>query len=749
MKNKKEIAFKLGLSESEYHLILDKIHREPNFTELCMFSALWSEHCSYKNSKNLLKNLYSTSERLLAKPGEENAGVLKINDELAVVFKIESHNHPSALEPYQGAATGVGGIMRDIFTMGARPIATLNSLRFGDLSIKNNFYLQKEVIRGIGDYGNSLGIACVGGEIFYHHSFTKNPLVNAMAIGIVSIDKIASSKAKGIGNFVVYVGAKTGKDGVHGASFASKNLSKESESERSAVQVGDPFMEKLLMEATLECIEKKLIVAIQDMGAAGLLSSSSEMAASGSVGMQIHLDKIPTRDTNMQAYEYLLSESQERMLLVIEEDKWQAVKTIFSKWKLNAVVIGETLKEETLNIYFHNELIASLPPKVLSKEAPSYSREVKTVLPDTLPHYSNDTDINTLNEAFKKEGENHIIQNFLDTILEDSNFKSKKFIYEQYDTQIGLHSIIAPGQNAGVFRVLDTNMSLVATVDGHSHYVAIDPYLGAQHNVAESFRNIVSTGGSPIGITNCLNFGNPYIPENYYYFKEAVQGMSDAAEFFKIPIISGNVSFYNESDDGPVLPTPTIGMVGVLKPPNQAISIVTPHNTMMYLVGNFQPTLNSSLARYIIHKKVGSLPKLNLQDEKKTAEWLHQHHEFIVSCIDLSLGGLFIALNKVLQSTTEYYMQKSTSFTFFENTLKSIQDKYNLSYDNILLGETASTYLVGVHQKKQKEFKEKISMLLSSSVNCIPLGTIHANEKKNTIKIAFAKNKFYENCIFR
>ncbi|MBL8034081.1 MAG: phosphoribosylformylglycinamidine synthase subunit PurL, partial [Leptospiraceae bacterium] len=559
-------AKKLGLKDGEFDMIVSHLGRKPSFTELAMFSGMWSEHCSYKNSILLLKKLYSESDRLLAKPGEENAGSLKINDKQAVVFKVESHNHPSAVEPYQGAATGVGGIMRDVFTMGARPIATLNSLRFGHPSKDaRTKYLLRRVVKGIGDYGNSLGIANTGGEIFFHESYTRNPLVNAMTVGVADIDKMATAKIPGPGKWVVYVGAKTGRDGIHGASFASKNLSKESEEERSAVQVGDPFLEKLVMEATIECIQKKLVLAIQDMGAAGLVSSSSEMAASGNVGVRLDLEKVPARETGMVPFEFMLSESQERMLMVIEPSAWENVKAVFDKWELDAAVIGQTTEGRNLQIFMNGECFADVPADILSKKAPRYEREQKPVATK-----QGAPDLDQLDKMLQK-GDAPAVTRLFAKLLAHPNLCSRQPIYRQYDTDIGLKRVIGPGQNGCVVRVPHSDSALAVTIDGNGYYIAIDPYKGAQHTVAEAVRNIAATGAVPIGLTNCLNFANPYIPENYWFFAQAVTGMSDACREFKVPIVSGNVSFYNESDEGPVLPTPSMGVVGLLEKAAHAV----------------------------------------------------------------------------------------------------------------------------------------------------------------------------------
>ncbi|MCS6984295.1 MAG: phosphoribosylformylglycinamidine synthase subunit PurL [Leptospiraceae bacterium] len=703
----KEDALNLGLLEKEYEKICMLLGRTPTFTELAMFSGMWSEHCSYKNSKLLLRNLYCESPRLLARPGEENAGVLKISDNLAVVFKIESHNHPSAIEPYQGAATGVGGIMRDVFTMGARPLVSLNSLRFGYPTDKRNRYLLKNVVRGIADYGNSLGIACAGGEVFFHDSYSKNPLVNAMTVGIAPIDKLASARRGQAGQYVMYAGARTGRDGIHGASFASKEISEDSFEERSAVQVGDPFLEKLLMEATLECLHKGLVVAIQDMGAAGLVSSTSEMASSGGFGMILDLEKIPTREKDMEPYEYLLSESQERMLLLVEREKVQEIHNIFAKWELEAQVIGVTTAAKELVIRYQGKEYARLSPDFLVKEAPLYEREFSPTRRDLWqskaprPIFEGE-DLETIMEIplLSKALE------FFSKLLSEPNFASKAPIYEQYDCEVGLGRIIGPGENAGVYRVGEGSLALAVTVDGNSLYVAQDPFEGTRHTVAEAYRNISAAGAYALGITNCLNFGNPYKPDNYYYFRQAVLGMSQAAKELNVPITGGNVSFYNESEEGPVLPTPTIGMVGLLEDEKEALTSHAFLDCEIALLGFFNPRLEGSLFHYL---KTGilsdRLPPLSLKEEKKTAGLLLQLNKkkLLRSAIDLSSGGLILGLLRFLFAGRRLG-QKHLGFAF--KSLSLLREEFR-NYDTLFLGETASTYLVCY----EREHRDKIAEL--------------------------------------
>jgi len=718
-----EQAIKLGLKEEEFSMIKSKLGRQPTFTELAMFSGMWSEHCSYKNSILLLKELYSESPLLLAARGEENAGALKINDKQAVVFKIESHNHPSAIEPYQGAATGVGGIMRDIFTMGARPLVSLNSLRFGSPEENRNCFLLKEVVKGIGDYGNSLGIPCAGGEIFFDSSYSKNPLVNAMTVGIAEISDMASARASGPGNIVLYVGSKTGRDGIHGASFASKNLSDESEEERSAVQVGDPFMEKLLMEATLECIGKKLIVAVQDMGAAGLLSSSSEMSSSGNVGMDLHLEKVPARETHMLPFEYLLSESQERMLMIVEPSKLKETKQLFYKWELDCAEVGVITASKNLRVFHNGTLYADIPAKYLtvnSEGAPRYKREISR------PAYLDKNRENFTLNFFEKSLLQKDISSFekiLTQIFSHPNFASKQVVYEQYDTHIGNMRIIGPGQNGAVYKNPKTNQGIAVTVDGNSWYVSKDPFEGARHTIAESYRNIVATGSLPIGITNCLNFANPYIPENFYFFENAVKGMSSAAENLKLPVTGGNVSFYNESKEGPVLPTPTIGMVGLIDNINNAISCQVKNNSCLFLTGFFQPAIEPSLyAQIIAQKNSNILPQLSLENEKICADAILKNIDLklVESAIDLSFGGLMVALFKLIFATINDGT-KNIGFKFDNSILTKVSDS-KLNIDTFFWGETAHTYLVSVSGKNKEQY---LNSMNASAIPVIELGTFN------------------------
>ncbi|GMQ81690.1 MAG: phosphoribosylformylglycinamidine synthase subunit PurL [Rhodothermia bacterium] len=554
-----ELALEHGLTEEEYGWVLKALGRTPTFVELGIYSVMWSEHCSYKNSISLLKQLPRQGENILVEAGEENAGLVDIGDGLAVAFKIESHNHPSAVEPYQGAATGVGGIQRDIFTMGARPICSLNSLRFGSLENPRVRYLFDGVVRGIGDYGNSFGVPTVAGEVSFDPCYEGNPLVNAMSVGVVKIGETASAIAIGVGNPVYIVGSSTGRDGIHGATFASEEISEASEAKRPSVQVGDPFTEKLLLEATLEAIGSGAVVGIQDMGAAGLTCSSCEMSAKGESGMEIHVDRVPTREAGMTPYEIMLSESQERMLIVCEKGSEAILETIFAKWDLHAVQIGEVTDDERVRIFWYGEVIADVPADhlVLGGGAPIYERATEK------PAYLAET------RAFNPESISDVTASSagdaLIRLIGSPNIASKRWVFEQYDTMVRTNTVVGPGESdAAVIRIKGTKKGLAVKTDCNGRYVYLNPAKGGQIAVSEAARNVVCSGGLPVAITNCLNFGNPYKPEVYWVFKEAVRGMGEACRVLGTPVTGGNVSFYNENPEGAVFPTPTIGMLGVV-----------------------------------------------------------------------------------------------------------------------------------------------------------------------------------------
>ena len=635
-----ELALEHGLIKEEWEKILKILGRTPTFTELGVFSVMWSEHCSYKNSIAQLKTLPRSGGRLLVAAGEENAGLIDIGDDLAVAFKIESHNHPSAVEPYQGAATGVGGIMRDIFTMGARPIASLNSLRFGSLKDARTRFLFDGVVRGIGDYGNSFGVPTVAGEVYFDESYQGNPLVNAMAVGIVNKKHFASATSKGVGNPIMIVGSSTGRDGIHGATFASEEISAKSEAKRPSVQVGDPFTEKLLLEATLEIIKNDWLIGIQDMGAAGISCSTSEMSAKGESGMKINLDKVPLREKGMTAYEIMLSESQERMLCCVKKGYEDRVKEVFEKWDLHCEIIGEVTGDGMLQIDYQGERKATMPPfdLVLGGGAPVYTREQKE------PEYLKETrkfDSKTLPEP------KDLKETFL-KVFSSPNIVSKQWVYHQYDSMVRTNTVVGPGCDAAVILVKGTNKALAMKTDCNSRYVYLNPKEGTKIAVAESARNIVCSGGVPLGVTNCLNFGNPYKPEVYWQFAQAIAGMGEACRHFDTPVTGGNVSFYNESPETAVYPTPTIGMVGLVEDLKHiTTSYFKDEGDVIYLLGEDKEELGGSEYAKVVHNKVaGESPTINLNEEKKLQDTLLNliRKGLIKSAHDISEGGIVSAL---------------------------------------------------------------------------------------------------------
>ena len=635
------VAQELGLLKEEYEQIIEIMGRVPNFTELSIFSVMWSEHCSYKNSITYLKKLPRKGKHLLVEAGEENAGLVDIGDGIACAFKIESHNHPSAVEPYQGAATGVGGIHRDIFTMGARPVAALNSLRFGDITNKRTQYLLKGVVKGIGDYGNCFGVPTVAGEVYFDPCYQVNPLVNAMSVGIVDINKTVSATSEGVGNPIYIVGSATGKDGIHGATFASEDLGEDAEEKIPAVQVGDPFQEKLLLEASLEAIETNAIVGMQDMGAAGITCSTSEMSAKGMHGMRIDLDKVPTRQKNMKPFEILLSESQERMLIVVKKGMEKEIEAVFDKWDLHCAIIGEVTEGNDLEYYKGGELVAKVPaePLVLGGGAPIYEREIAK------PKYHEERDQFSIDEITDIEDFKLVAHK----LTSSPNIASKRFIYKQYDSMVGVNNATtnAPS-DAAVIRLKGMDKGLVVTVDCNSKYVHADAYNGGAIAVSEAARNIVCTGGKPAAITNCLNFGNPYNPEVYWNFVHALKGMSDACIQFETPVTGGNVSFYNQSPERAVNPTPTIGMLGVIDDvKNQMTLNFKSEGDLIYLVGKAQNDIASSEYLSQVHEvKLSPTPYFDLKEEAALQNNVANiiERKLVQSVHDISEGGLFITL---------------------------------------------------------------------------------------------------------
>lgn len=679
-------AAQLRITEEEFELIKTKLGRTPNFTELCAFSGMWSEHCSYKNSIKLLKTLPRDGKKMLVKAGEENAGLMDIGDGYGVVFKIESHNHPSAIEPFQGAATGVGGINRDIFTMGARPIASLNSLRFGNINDAKTQHLLAGVVHGIGHYGNCFGVPTVGGEIYFEDCYHTNPLVNAMSVGILKNGETVSAIAEGKGNPVFFVGSATGKDGIGGASFASAEITEDSAADLPAVQVGDPFQEKKLLEACLEVIQTGAVVGMQDMGAAGIICSTAEMSAKGQAGMRIDLEKVPTRQGDMKAWELLLSESQERMLLVAEKGKEQSIIDVFERWDLPCSHIGEVTDDGQLHFFMNGVEEAVLPADelVLGGGAPQYTREVKE------PAY-----IQKIKEFdAAKVADITDLKAVAEKIITLPNIASKRWIYEQYDSMVGAGNTSTNGvSDAAVVIAKPTNKALALTTDCNSRYVFADPYKGAMIAVAEAARNIVCSGGEPLGVTNCLNFGNPYDPEVYWQFSNAIKGMGEACIKFDTPVTGGNVSFYNQSPDGPVYPTPTIGMVGLLDTVADKMTMNFKNaGDTIYLVGESRNDINSS---EYIHKILGEeftpCPHFDLEEEfalQKAVSSLIKA-KLVQSAHDVSEGGLFVTL---IESG------------FADNLGFDVTQNNELRKDGFWFGEAQSRVVVSVAAGNEESF---------------------------------------------
>ncbi|MBP6055903.1 MAG: phosphoribosylformylglycinamidine synthase subunit PurL [Cytophagaceae bacterium] len=705
-----ETAKKLGLLSEEYDRIQEILGRKPNFTELSIFSVMWSEHCSYKNSIVWLKTLPKDSPRMLAKAGEENAGLVDLGDGLGCAFKIESHNHPSALEPYQGAATGVGGINRDIFTMGARPIAQLNSLRFGNIDLAKTKWLVKGVVKGIGDYGNAFGIPTVGGEVQFDDCYNVNPLVNAFSAGILKVGTQASAISYGVGNGVFIVGSATGKDGIGGASFASEDITSKSSEKLPAVQVGDPFQEKLLLEASLEIIEAGCVIGIQDMGAAGIICSTSEMSAKGEHGMIIDLSKVPTRQANMKPFEILLSESQERMLIVVEKGREAEAKKIFDKWDLNCEQIGTVTDTKRLEFYQDGVLVADVPADdlVLGGGAPVYHREYKE------PAYFQEFkkfDINSVQDIPAAE-----LPKAFDFLMNHPNIASKKWVAEQYDSSIGRanRNTNAPS-DAGVVKVHGSDKSIVITVDCNSRYVNADPEEGCAMAVAEAARNIVCSGGLPVAITNCLNFGNPYVPEVYWQFVGAIKGMKKACEAFETPVTGGNVSFYNQSsDEGPVFPTPTIGMLGILeKPENKMTLDFKAEGDLVYLVGQSVNDIASSEFLYSYRKvKASPAPHFDLPTEQLVQKGILGLIEgkLIQSAHDVSDGGVLVTL-------AESAFPRGLGF--------DVKSDAGIRQDAMWFGEAQSRVIVSVSPAKKAAFEAHLAGL---GIKSTQLGTVKGTD---------------------
>lgn len=639
-----EVWREMGLTDEEYERIKELMGREPNFLEVGIFSVMWSEHCSYKTSKPVLRKFPTQGPQVLQGPGE-NAGIVDIGDNQAVVFKMESHNHPSAIEPYQGAATGVGGILRDVFTMGARPVAVLDALRFGPLTEESSKYLLRGVVGGIGGYGNSIGIPTIGGDVYFHKCYSGNPLVNAMAVGLLEHKDIAKGVATGVGNPVMAVGARTGRDGIHGATFASVELSEESESKRSAVQVGDPFMEKLLMEACLELIHSGAIVGIQDMGAAGLTSSSAEMASRGNSGIEMDLSLVPRRETGMTPYEVMLSESQERMLVVPKAGREKEVEEVFRRWGLEAAVIGRVTDDGMLRLFDGGEKVAEIPVKALTDKAPVYHRSSRE------PEYYRELKSKSLAGIKLKDTPEKVLL----ALLANPTIASKEWVYRQYDHQVGTNTVVLPGDgDAGVLRVRGTNKGIAMTTDCNSRYVYLDPYVGGALAVVEAAQNVVCVGAKPLAITDCLNFGNPEKPEIFWQFEQACAGVSEACRVLETPVTGGNVSFYNETPGQAIYPTPMIGMVGLVEDLSHLLrSSFKSEGEKVYLIGELNGELaGSEYLAMFEGLEAGALPELNLKDIKARLDFVLKINRagLVLSAHDVAEGGLAVALAEMTKT---------------------------------------------------------------------------------------------------
>ena len=696
-----ELVASHGITADEYQKIIQILGREPNYTELGVFSVMWSEHCSYKSSRQYLKSLPTEGPHVLQGPGE-NAGVVDIGDGLAVAFKMESHNHPSFIEPYQGAATGVGGILRDIFTMGARPIASLNSLRFGRIDHPRTRYLVSGVVAGIGGYGNCIGVPTIGGEVYFDECYDANIVVNAFTLGITKKKRIHTGVAKGLGNPVMYVGSKTGRDGIHGATMASESFSEEKEQRRPTVQVGDPFTEKLLLEACLELMEHDYLIGIQDMGAAGLTSSSTEMAGRGGAGIELDLSAVPLREDGMTPYEVLLSESQERMLLVAKAGTEAEIKRIFDKWDLEAVVVGQVTNDNQFRALFNGVEVARIPISALTKEAPVYHR------PAERPKTQDDLEQLDLSAI----AEPRDLGATLKRMLAAPNIASKEWVYRQYDCYVRSNTVVAPGADAAVVRIKGTDKGLALTVDGNSRYCFLDPYVGGALAVAEAARNLACVGARPVGLTDCLNFGSPENPAVMWQFARVIQGMRDACIALKVPVVSGNVSFYNETDGIPIYPTPTIGMVGLLPKVDR---VITPWfkaaGDIVVLLGRTREELGGSEYLKFIHNAVkGTPPWIDLKLEQAIQNCCIEAIEsgILRSAHDISDGGLAIALAECCIGGPDKPLGVRTEM------------REMIRGDALLFSESQSRILVSMQEKDLSQLQE------IASRHAVPLQVIGA-----------------------
>lgn len=694
----------MGLSDEEFAMIEKILGRLPNYTEIGLFSVMWSEHCSYKNSKPVLKKFPTTGEKVLQGPGE-GAGIVDIGDGQAVVFKIESHNHPSAIEPYQGAATGVGGIIRDVFSMGARPVAMLNSLRFGELDNARTKYLFKEVVAGIAGYGNCIGIPTVGGEIQFEPAYEGNPLVNAMCVGLIDHKDIQKGQAHGVGNTVMYVGAKTGRDGIHGATFASEELTDQSEEKRPAVQVGDPFMEKLLLEACLELVKSDALVGIQDMGAAGLTSSSAEMASKAGSGIEMNLDLVPQRETGMTAYEMMLSESQERMLIVVKKGREQEIVDLFSKYDLEAVAIGRVTDDKMLRLIHNGEIVANVPADALAEEAPVYHK------PSHEPDY--------YREFQTMENDIPTVADYKETLiklLQQPTIASKEWVYDQYDYMVRTNTVVAPGSDAAVIRIRGTRKGLAMTTDCNARYMYLDPETGGKIAVAEAARNIVCSGGEPLAITDNLNFGSPEKPEIFWQIEKSADGISEACRILNTPVIGGNVSLYNETNGAAIYPTPVIGMVGLVADIHHATTQrFKSAGDLIYLLGETKDEFGGSELQKLTYGRIfGKAPELDLEKEAKFQnQVLHAIREGLVaSAHDVAEGGLAVAAAESLISSDGL----GANIKITGNTVSA------------LFSESQSRFLLSVKKEHQQAFESLVDARLIGEVTDLPVLEISSEE---------------------
>jgi phosphoribosylformylglycinamidine synthase len=703
----KDLITQHGLSEDEYQQILTHLGREPNLTELGIFSVMWSEHCSYKSSRVHLKRLPTEGERVVQGPGE-NAGAVDIGDGLAAVFKMESHNHPSFIEPFQGAATGVGGILRDIFTMGARPIALLDSLRFGELDLPQNRHLLKGVVSGIAWYGNCIGVPTVGGEITFNDIYAKNPLVNVFCLGIAQKDRLLKGLAGGVGNSVLYIGAKTGRDGIHGATMASDSFDDQSEAKRPNVQVGDPFLEKLLLEACLEFLEQDLLVGIQDMGAAGLTSSSCEMASRAGTGIELEMAHVPRREPHMTPYEICLSESQERMLLVAKPDKQNEVLAICRKWGIDAAVVGKVTDDGMLRVKEHGQVVAEIPAKALAEEGPRYER------PATPPQYQEVLQSLMIENLPDVKNSSEVLLE----LLKSPTIASKHWVYRQYDHMVGINSIVRPGSDAAVVRIKGTDKALALTTDGNSRYCLLNPYIGGTLAVAEAARNLVCSGAEPIGVTDCLNFGNPERPDIMWQFVVAIEGIADGCRALNIPVVSGNVSFYNETNELSIYPTPILGMVGLIEPADrmttQWFKDVGDH---IILLGESKEDLGGTeYLKLIHHREQGSPPWLDLDREIAVQQCLLSliNKGLIKSAHDCSDGGLAVTLVECCVSHPTNPLGASIRLP-----------QQGLRLDALLFGESPSRVVVTVEAQHVESVLQQVR---ECSVPSVSIGQVGGDQ---------------------